>query len=704
MEQHSFGYWLKLKRRALDLTREQLAERVGYSAATVRKIEDEERRPSVQIAARLADFFNIPQNERESFWRFARGDWKSAPMETNVDRPWRATTKPSRSNLPATTTSLIGRAKELQEIREYLLKADIRLVTLMGSPGIGKTRLGIEAARSVLPDFPDGVFFVALAPLDDPALIAITVAQALGYVGARNISTNEQLKEGIGEKQMLIVLDNCEHLIEDVASLASNLLAACSRLAILATSRESLRIPGEWVYPVPAFDVPAEHSLMNITTDSGGPALALFAERARAVRPDFVVDSENIRTVVAICLRVDGLPLGIELIAARMRLMSPQALLQRLNDQFILSADGMRASSERQKTLNYAIDWSYRLLSEEEQKVFSYLSVFSGGFTLGAAESMFSEFVTGKPVADLITSLLDKSLLHYDSTERGEPGYKMLATIREFARMRLQETEEETEMRKRHLVYILDLAEQADKELRGANQLEWLHRLDVMRDNLRAALDWAIATRQTEAALQLARKLDWFWFVRGDHSEGRQWIERVLAMPAAPMYPEARAQALTQLAHHLFLLGHRFGPQSQVLSLIGQLAEQALSIARVQGDRHNMARALAMLGLDLVEQRDFSEGGRAARRGSERGDEEHRTRKDAPAPVLGQLRRATPQGRGDARHRQRRAEGATAGAVVRRRQPPPRVGVGGLEGREAAGREDAGARRDRLDDELYRAS
>ena len=217
MEQYSFGYWLKLKRKALDLTREELAKQVGYSAATIRKIEDEERSPSAQVVERLAEVFQIPQNERTDFLRFARGDLKSARVEIDETRPWHTTGKSPRSNIPATTTSLIAREKEIADVRKYLAQDDIRLVTLIGPPGIGKTRLSIECARASLSDFADGIFFVALAPLDNPSHIAPAIAQALGFVGLTNISTVEQLKEGIGEKQMLLVLDNCEHLIEDIS-------------------------------------------------------------------------------------------------------------------------------------------------------------------------------------------------------------------------------------------------------------------------------------------------------------------------------------------------------------------------------------------------------------------------------------------------------------------------------------------------------
>ena len=503
---------------------------------------------------------------------------------------------------------MIAREKEIALVREYLSRDDIRLVTLMGPPGIGKTRLSIEVARASLVDFPDGVFFVALAPLEDPNSIASAITQALGYIGAKNISTTEQLTEGIGKKHLLLVLDNCEHLIEAVALLASDLLSACSHLKILATSRESLRIPGEWLYAIPAFDLPTDSSSLELESASKYPALTLFAERARAVRSDFSLNADNLETVAAICARLDGLPLVIELIAARMRLMSPQALLDRLSGQFVLTADGMRAASERQKTLRNAIDWSYKLLPPEEQKLFAYLSVFSGSFTLETVEVLFSRDVTEKSLPNLIALLLDKSLLKlaHDPEDPGAARYTMLVTIREYARECLHEMGARTQVRNAHLAYFLDLAEKADKELRGHNQVEWQNRLNVVRDDLRAALDWAIETEQTESALQMARNIHWFWFVYGDHKEGRELLERVLAMPAAPMYPEAQAHALTQLAHHIFVMGHRFGPQNQELPLIRPLMEQALSIARAHQDKHNMARALVMLGLDLAEERDFT--------------------------------------------------------------------------------------------------
>src|SRR5215216_3332408 len=392
VEQHSFGYWLRLRRKALDLTREALADRVGCSVSTIRKLEDEERHPSPQIAELLAEIFKIPTTERTAFLRFARGDWRSAPS-LDDEAPWRASTQAAlaqhpRSNLPATFTSLIGRDKDIAAVHHYLTNPDIRLVTLIGAPGIGKTRLGIASASKSLAEFPDGVFFVALAPLDQPSLIPSATLQALGYIEKNNLSPEEHLIEGIANKQMLLVLDNCEHLIEDVAPLASSLLSACSRLKILTTSREPLQIPGEWLYSVPALDMPKEYSIVDVETISEFPALVLFAERARAIRSDFALNAKNIQAVASICSQLDGLPLAIELIAARVKTLSIEQIAARLNDRFALLTSGSRIAPSRQQKLRATLDWSYELLTEPERDLFRQLSVFVGGFTLDALESV----------------------------------------------------------------------------------------------------------------------------------------------------------------------------------------------------------------------------------------------------------------------------------------------------------------------------
>jgi predicted ATPase len=298
---------------------------------------------------------------------------------------------------------LVGREQEIVELSGYLQQAEIRLVTLTGSPGIGKTRLAIETARRVLPHFPHGVFFVSLAPLTDPSLIVPAALQILGYVEDRHRPAAQHLKESIAEKQILLVLDNCEHLIEHVAPFAFDLLSACPRLKILTTSREALRIPGEWLYPVPPLALPPERSFADLEAAAASPALTLFLERARAARPDFRLTAENIRAVAAICEQLDGLPLAIELLAARIRWMSPQALLERMSADFVLSADGMRAVPARQKTLHNAIASSYHLLSPEEQTLLTALSVFLGGFTAPMTEAVFFELFPQNAIPALIT-------------------------------------------------------------------------------------------------------------------------------------------------------------------------------------------------------------------------------------------------------------------------------------------------------------
>jgi predicted ATPase/transcriptional regulator with XRE-family HTH domain len=597
MEFHSFGDWLKRKRKALDLTQAELANQVGCSAAAIRKLEAEERRPSAQIAERLAEIFHIPQAERANFLRFARGEFRTVPAEAREDFPWQLSSKSPRSNLPAPITSLVGREQEIAVIREYLLNPGMRLVSLVGPPGIGKTRLSIEVAHSVLPDFADGVFFVPLAPLENASLLAPSIAQALGYVETKRQTAIQQLMDGIGAKHMLIILDNCEHLIEDLASLASRLLSTCSGLKLIATSRESLRIPGEWVYAVPVLNVPRESSAVDMKTASEFPALHLFTERARAVRADFSLGADNIQTIASICAQLDGLPLAIELMAARMRLISPQALLEQLNSQFVLTADGMRSLSPRQKTLSDAIRWSYDLLSQEEQRLFACLSIFSGSFTLETTEAVFSEMFAGSSLSGLMTSLLDKSLLQRTFDSGGQTHFNMLAIIQAFALNRLQSMGIEADARHRHLGHFFELAQKAGKEIHGPNQVTWLRYLGSERDNLRSALSWAIGARRTQEALQMAGNLSLFWFRRSNLSEGRQWLGQVLMLPEAPQYPRLYSYALAQLAFHTWL---QLGPKEA-----RSFVERALSVARAHGDEWNTAWALTVKGLILIAGENF---------------------------------------------------------------------------------------------------
>jgi len=601
----SFGEWLKRRRKAQGLTQEQLAVKVNCSTSALRKIEGGERRTSVQMAELFADSFNIPSSERKAFLKFARGDSQSDDGKyTNEESPWHST--PShRSNLPSSVTSLIGREQEIVDISEYLLKADIRLVTLIGSPGIGKTRLSLESARKTTSNFPDGTFFLALAPFDDSSLVASAILQSLGYVETKNQSAIEQLIEGISNKKILLILDNFEHLMDDTAPLVSRLLSACPRLKIMVTSRESLRVSGEWIYSVPTLRTPKEVSSIDLKTAATFSAMTLFVERARAVRSDFVLNASNIQAIASICVQLDGLPLAIELIAVRIRLMSPQALLERLNDQFIMSTNGMRAGSERQKTLQDAIGWSYKLLSLEEQKLFIYLSVFNGGFTLEAVESMFSNIFINKPVRDLIALLLDKSLLTHSMDEQDEVRYDMLATIQQFALNHLRSMDIESEIRNLHLTCFIGLAERADKEAHGPNQIEWMDRLNNELDNFRAALHWCLSSGQTFPCLRLFAALAWIWNVRWSRSEQSNWFHKIRAMRGVDEHSEYYARILNSAG----LREWRMGNYREARSILEESLAVWLKLGI--GNDNDLGRAEVLNRLGMVARWGESDTNRA---------------------------------------------------------------------------------------------
>jgi len=593
----TFGKWLKRQRSSRGLTQEQLAYQIGCATITLRKIESEERRPSVAIVKQLRRVFEIPQDQQTNFLKFARGDWTKIPDIRSGETPWQVPAS-TRTNLPAAVTSLIGREKQLAEIHGYLLQGEIRLVTLIGPPGIGKTRLSIEVAHQCLSGFADGVFFAGLAPIDDPNLIASTVRQALGYVETQHPSSEQQLIRGVGEKQILIVLDNCEHLIKNVALFTSGFLSACSNLKILTTSREALHISGEWLYSVPSLKLPDEISQVDINSASQYPALTLFAERARAVRSDFSLTADNIKTVSIICAKLDGLPLAIELVAAQLRLHSLQSLLQRMDDSFVLSVQGTWTVPSRQVTLSQAIGWSYHALTPDEQRILAYLSVFSGGFTLSAAETIFSERFTETTVSDLVASLLDKSLLQNSADSKGELRFAMLVTIHQFTWERLTEMNEFSEVRNWHLAYFVHLAEQGDDGIHGPDQLNWMERLDSEYSNFRAALGWAVESQNADDGSRLAGGLIFFWFIRGYLGEATDWYERILAL-------EKKASAKWE-AKVLFGLGNLLiRRESGDTDRRTEIFERSLSLYKELNDKSGIAGVLNALGIVALQQQDL---------------------------------------------------------------------------------------------------
>lgn len=599
MTEVSFGEWLKRQRMGRGLSREQLAHQIGCAAITLRKIEAEERRPSAQIVERLAEIFDIPPNERTAFISFSRGDWTKAPGEQRGETPWRDSTQSPRTNVRAPLTSFIGRTKEVADVREYVSNPDTRLVTLVGPPGIGKTRLSLAVARESLPEFTDGVFFVGLAPLEDPNLVALTVAQTLGFVETPDRSSSKQLKDEIGHKHILVILDNVEHVLDTTAILVSDLLSACPRLKILTTSREAIHSPGEWLYPVPALHIPTPAELQSMDMDglSHFSAIKLFAERGRAVRPDFKLNADNVSAVTAICSQLDGLPLAIELIAARVRWMSAQALLSQLTDQLVLSSDGMRAVPTRQKKLLNAIGWSYNSLPEKEQTLFRRLGVFVGGWTLEEAQAICSsDGLETDDIPVLLTRLLEKSLVFLQE-QAGQARYQMLVTIRQYAHEKLSEHRETERDRNRHLDFFLNLAEEAEAKLHGSQQLAWLERLEVELDNLRAALRWGFGNRM-EAGFRLASSLWLFWFMHAHFIEGHRWYDEALSL-SGDSSPYIRMRLLTGAASSA--LGRGDYEQLWILS------EQSLALAREQANEWGIAMSLHHLGAAAMYQGDFKQ-------------------------------------------------------------------------------------------------
>ena len=585
-----FGEWLKRQRMGQGLTREKLAGQIGCAVITIRKLESGERRPSAQICERLAEIFKIPAREKQAFLQYARGTADHLPLSTHETAPWQSAVRTPRNNLRPALTSFIGREKEVADVFAYVTNPSTRLITLVGPPGIGKTRLSLAVAHEALALFNDGVFLVELAPIEAAHQVSHAIVHALGLVEAPGIPSTERLQDGIGNKHMLIVLDNIEHLLDAIAGLASDLLSACPRLTILTTTREALRSPGEWLYPVPTLTIPTHAELASgtVETFSHFSALKLFAERGRAVRPDFKLDADNVAAVTAICAQLDGLPLAIELIAARIRWLSAPALFSQLTDQFVLSADGMRAVPVRQKKLFNTIGWSYNSLTELEQRVFRRLAVFAGGWTLPAAQMICSDdTLSPAEITEVLYNLTNKSLIMLTESASGAVlRYRILEVIRQFASEQLIEAGESSTLHDRHLAYYLELAETAAPQLHTTQQIEWSVLLEQEVENLRAALHRSLGSPSAESALRLSGALGPFWNSRAEDLEGARWLDQALAKEWHSDHPaekKARARALYHRADLAIALDE--------LNPLKACAEEALALCEDLNDRWGIAYA-----------------------------------------------------------------------------------------------------------------
>ena len=499
------------------------------------------------------------------------------------------TLEASRNNLPVQLTSFIGRENEIAEIKQEL--KNHHLVTLTGPGGTGKTRLSLQVAADLLDQFHHGVWFIELAPLTDPDLIPQTILSAIG-ITEQSGKPLDVLREYLRQKKPLIVLDNCEHLLEASANVANAILSVAPDLKVLASSREALGLPGEMSYPVPSLSLPDIKHLPVIEQLSQYEAVRLFLDRALLVARHFSVDAGNAPFIAQICYRLDGIPLAIELAAARVQMLSVDQISAGLDDRFHLLTGGARTLLPRQQTLRALIDWSYNLLSEQERLFLCRLSVFAGGWTLEAAQEVCSgvekDTIQSYHVLDLLSQLVNKSLvLVAEGLQSGGMRYRMLETIRQYGRDRLSEAGGGEILRQRHLAYFVKLTAQAEPELYRSNQVFWLNRLDEELDNLRMALEWALATDVESGLRIVAGPIYRFWLFHSTSRELGNWLAQLLGRYDGSTPLRVRALAI----------------QSQcVVNNEGNfneahlLAEKSLQMARSLSDRHSEAFSLSILG------------------------------------------------------------------------------------------------------------
>jgi predicted ATPase/DNA-binding CsgD family transcriptional regulator len=497
------------------------------------------------------------------------------------------TTQP---NIPSPITTFIGRAHEIADIKRLLQTA--RLLTLTGVGGTGKTRLALRAASEMKADFADGVCFVDLAPLNDTKLVANAIAAAFGVIGNLNESLFDTLKRALADQEILLLIDNFEHVI-GAAPLVSDLLVLVPSLKALVTSREALRLSGEQEYAIPSLSLPAADAI-SIQAVAESEAGSLFVQRAQMVQPGFVVNAENAPSIAQICTRLDGLPLAIELAAARCKLLTPQAMLTRLNSPLAALTGGTRDAPPRQQTLRATLDWSYNLLDEGEKKLFARLAIFQGGRSLEAIEAVCQPDLP-IDVFDGLAALVDKSLVQQKETPAGESRFVMLETIHEYARERLAESGEAEIIQRRYAGFFVEWAERAEPELRLSEQYRWFRLLEIERDNFRAVFEWSL---EEDAALgvRLAGSLFMFWQSFSFVVEGSHWTQRLLE----------RLAETPKIFHAKFLICAGYIAWFDDIERAKQLFTRALEISRALKDRFHEAWAFTYMSITLSGNDAFS--------------------------------------------------------------------------------------------------
>jgi predicted ATPase/DNA-binding XRE family transcriptional regulator len=572
---------LRQHRNAAGLTQEDLAERAGLSVDTISLLErGEHRRPHRYTMQSLADAMGLSHPDRTRFEVAAR--MPAARADTPGTRP---------TDLPSQLTPFIGRERELEEVRRRLLHPHVHLLTLTGPGGVGKTRLGLEVAEQLLDQFADGVCFVALAPINDPAMVPSAIAQALQVKQGAGQSVDETLEQYLRERQLLLVLDNFERLLDAGPPLA-RLLAACPRLKVLVTSRVVLHLQGEHNYEVPPLTLPTAEHRLSPEQLGRYEGIRLFMQRAQAANSQFTITTENAPAVIELCRRLDGLPLAIELAAARVSVLPPEAVLARLGNRLELLMSGARDLPDRQRTLRATLDWSYDLLNFAERLLFARLAVFVGGWTLEAVEAI-CDVGNEAEVLQHMSALVDQSLVQQQANIQHEPRFTMLETVREYAAERLEESGELKRLRRRHASYFLKLAKEEERASQGPLQRAWLDRLETEHDNLRAALVWSLTSQgNTDIGLQLTGALSHFWYIREHHSEARMWLQSALERGSDAT--AARAKALVGAGRLAWFQGE--------LARANTLLRESLTLYQELGDDAGAAFALLVLGRTAVSQ------------------------------------------------------------------------------------------------------
>jgi len=528
-----------------------------------------------------------------------------------ADFPPLKTLETFRTNLPTPLTSFIRREQEIAAIKRLI--AAHRLTILVGTGGSGKTRLSLQVAADLLDSFPDGIWFVELAPLADPALVPQTVANTLGLHEDASRPVLDALTTYLHPKTTLLILDNCEHVISAAAQLAGTLLQACPNLSLLVSSRQAFDISGESIFHVPSLSIPDPNIAYSAAALMDFESVRLFLDRAQTVAPGFALDNDNARFIAQICARLDGIPLAIELVAAHVKMLGMEQITEHLNDLFKLLTDESRGALPRQQTLRAMINWSYDLLPERERALLRQMSVFAGGCTLGAAEAVCAPLSSphfpgssvengrseGSDVLELLSQLANKSLVVIDDGV-SEARYRLLENVLHYAREKLSETGDDLAVRERHLKYFLGLAEHAEPELVRPHVVEWIRRLEIELDNIRAALKWSLTSQSPELGLRLANALLWFWAEGGYVRDGYDWLTELLNHPHAQSHTRARARALGVMG--FFLALGDFGKDAR------PILEESLALYRELDDKPGIAHGLLYKGIFIFREHNAKQG------------------------------------------------------------------------------------------------